>query len=293
MPLVVFTGYPSSGKSTWAKKLQRELQAKIDQAKQDNSIGHNYSITYHSDETLGIGIETYTDSNLEKRARSSQMSAVKRDLSRSCIVILDSLAYIKGLRYQLFCEAKGLATPHCVIHVINPLEICLKWNLLKEKEETKWDEELLKQVVMRYEEPRNDTRWDSPLFNIASDYEKEVLPIDSIWETLVLRRPPPPNAATVLKPTSGNNFLQELDKQTQDVVSKVIEHQQVIALGGSALVDREKNLYIEMPPNPVSTAQLQRIRRTYIGLNKMRSMDASRIKPLFVDYMSKSLNSDA
>ena len=33
-------------------------------------------------------------------------------------MILDALSYIKGFRYQLFCEAKGNVTPHCIVHVI-------------------------------------------------------------------------------------------------------------------------------------------------------------------------------
>lgn len=174
MPLITFTGLPSSGKTTWAKELQRQLQKKIETAKESNTPGHNYNIIYHSDETLGISHDVYRDSNLEKHARGNQMSAVKRDLSRSNFVILDSLAYIKGFRYQLFCEAKGVVTPHCVIQVINPIEKCIEWNE-SESKENKWDQDLVHQLLMRYEEPNGDSRWDSPLFTILSADENEKL----------------------------------------------------------------------------------------------------------------------
>lgn len=289
MPLITFTGLPCSGKTTWAKKLISLLEAKIEDAKASNAPGHNYKIIYHSDETLGISHNTYMESNSEKHARGSQMSAVKRDLSRTTIVILDSLSYIKGFRYQLFCEAKGVVTPHCVVQVMNPLEKCLEWNA---NHDNKWEEHVISQLQMRYEEPNADSRWDSPLFTVVSDYEKESLPINEMWDALVLKRPPPPNAATLVKPTLGNNYLQDLDKRTQDVISKIIQHQQLSAVGGEVIIDAKEKLSIEMPSTSVSIAQLQRMRRTFISLNRMRSVDADRITPMFVDYINRSFDSE-
>lgn len=286
MPLITFTGYPCSGKTRWALQLQEQLKAKITAAQEDNAPGHNYSVIYHSDETLGITPEVYTDSNLEKTARGAQMTAVKRDLSRSNFVILDSLAYIKGFRYQLFCEAKGVVTPHCVIHVVSPLEQCEAWNRNKQPQ---WPEGLIKQLEMRYEEPNDATRWDSPLFTVVSGEDDE-LPINDIWDALVLKRPPPPNAATLVKATSGNNFLQELDKQTLAVVGKILQHQELHSVGGDVLVGED--LVVSMPAVSVSTAQLQRLRRTFISLNRMRSVDIDRITPLFVDYVRKAFEEE-
>lgn len=156
----------------------------------------------------------------------------------------------------------------------------------------KWEDDLIDQLCMRYEEPVDTNRWDSPLFTVVSSDESETLPIDEIWDALVLKRPPPPNAATLVKPTSGNNFLQELEKQTQDVISKVLQHQVLQDVGGKVIIDANKKLFIEMPPNTVSIAQLQRIRRTYISLNRMRSVDIDRITPMFTDYVNRNLNND-
>ncbi|EMG48640.1 hypothetical protein G210_0761 [Candida maltosa Xu316] len=239
MPLVIFTGFPSSGKTKWAKTLQTELETRIAKAKEASEPGHNYTVTYHSDETLGIDHDIYNDSNKEKLARGSQISAVKRDLSRNNIVILDALSYIKGFRYQLFCEAKGNVTPHCVIHVIAPIEKCIEWN---ETQTNKWDPNLMKQLEMRYEEPNSETRWDSPLFTVLSQDPSETLPMDEIWNALVLKKAPPPNAATLVKATSGNSFLQELDKKTQEVVSKILQQQQIIV--GDVVIDKDLVVYI-------------------------------------------------
>ncbi|KAG7191387.1 uncharacterized protein KQ657_003508 [Scheffersomyces spartinae] len=292
MPLVIFTGFPCSGKTTHAKRLVEQLETKIQEAKPINGPGHNYSVVYHSDETLGIDHKTYYDLTLEKHARGTQMLAVKRDIGRGRIVVLDSLAYIKGFRYQLYCEAKGVGTPHCVVQVMSLEQKCIERNNNNNGSNTKWDPELISQLVMRYEEPNNSTRWDSPLFSVMTDEGDDELNIDDIWEALVLKRAPPPNAATVVKPTSGNNFLQELDSQTSAVVSKICQHQQLFSIGGDVLIDKENNLYVEMPSTAVSLAQLQRLRRTYITLNRMRTIDVDRITPMFVEYVNTSLSKD-
>lgn len=268
----------------------KELEQKIETAKQDNTPGHNYNIIYHSDDTLGINRDLYRESLTEKQGRGTQISAVRRDLSRSTFVILDSLAYIKGFRYQLFCEAKGVVTPHCVIHVVNSKDDLKAKNGNVTEEGHKWDDELIDQLCMRYEEPVDTNRWDSPLFTVVSLDQDEQLPIDEIWDALVLKRPPPPNAATMVKPTSGNNFMQELETQTQQVITKILQHQQLNSVGGRVNIDQAN--FIQMPANAVSIAQLQRIRRTYIGLNRMRSVESSRIIPMFTDYVNRNLNSD-
>lgn len=292
MPLVIFTGLPCSGKTTWAKKLVEQLEVRIEEAKKTSAPGYNYTVVYHSDETLGIDHKIYHDLTLEKHARGTQMLAVKRDVGRARIVVLDSLAYIKGFRYQLYCEAKGVGTPHCVVQVMSLEEKCIERNNERPENDLKWDPELISQLAMRYEEPNSSTRWDSPLFSVMTDEGNDTLAFNDIWEALVLKRAPPPNAATVVKPTSGNNFLQELDAQTSTVVSKICQHQQLFSVGGDVLIDKQENLVVEMPSTAVSLAQLQRLRRTYISLNRMRTIDVKRITPMFVEYVNTSLSKD-
>ncbi|CAK9436266.1 uncharacterized protein LODBEIA_P08240 [Lodderomyces beijingensis] len=286
MPLVIFTGYPCSGKTKWAKRLQKDLEQRIAGAKENSSAGHNYRVIYHSDETFSIPHEVYEDSNKEKHARGTQISAVKRDLTKNTIVLLDSMAYIKGFRYQLYCEAKGMATPHCIIHVAAPIEECHKWNDAR-PEESRWNSKLIDQLQMRYEEPNSDTKWDSPLFEIVSHVDEETLPADEIWNALVLKKAPTPNAATTIQATSSNSFLQELDKRTHEVITTVLQQQQ-LTVGRVQIGD----YIITIPTGTVSTAQMQRIRRSFINLNRMRTIEKDRIVPLFVAYLDRSLNNE-
>ena len=64
---------------------------------------------------LGLPRTAYRDARAETEARATEYSTVKRLLSKDDVVIADGLNYIKGLRYQLFCEAKAVLTPSCVV----------------------------------------------------------------------------------------------------------------------------------------------------------------------------------
>ncbi|OWB81268.1 hypothetical protein B5S32_g5662 [[Candida] boidinii] len=308
MPLILFTGYPCSSKSKWSLKLKNELESKIKNLKPGEQ-GYNYKVILHTDESLGINHEAYKDSNKEKSARGIQISVVKRDLSKNNIVILDSLNYIKGFRYQLHCESKALSTPYCLIHVISPSEICFKWNdeIVDGNDDNdhhhKWDNELIKNLIMRYEEPDSANRWDSPLIPIS--YDDTDLPFDEIWDSTVLKKGLKPNNATVLKPAISTNFLQELDKLTNYVINKILENntyggnggeikiENTVTVTSSSSQNKGKDFYIvNLPSHTISIAQLQRYRRSYVSLNRMRTVDIDRIIPLFVEYLNNNLNND-
>lgn len=51
----------------------------------------------------------------------------------------------------------------------------------------------LEELMMRFEEPNSNQRWDSPLFVIHPEDE---LPYDQISDALFNRKPPPPKMAT-------------------------------------------------------------------------------------------------
>ena len=58
---------------------------------------------------------THIEAREEKKARGALLSAVERLLSKDDIVIADGMNYIKGFRYQLYCVARAIGTPHCVV----------------------------------------------------------------------------------------------------------------------------------------------------------------------------------
>jgi protein KTI12 len=288
MPLILFSGFPSSGKSKWSHKLVEELERKISSL-EPYQEGANFKVILHTDESLGIKHEMYRESNTEKSARATQMSAVKRDISKNNIVILDTMSYNKGFRYQLFCEAKSAYTSNCLIQVICPTNICFELNS-KRKNDDKWDDDLLKQMIARFEEPDGTKRWDSPLISIAYDDEK--LPFEEIWEIIALRKGPKPNLATVLKPAVGTNYLQELDRLTNQVVSDIVGYQQIDSFGTLKIKNFDgSECTVEVPSLQISTATLQRIKRSFVNLNRVRTINSVRIIPLFAEYLTNHLNS--
>ncbi|KAG4216576.1 hypothetical protein PC116_g34943, partial [Phytophthora cactorum] len=125
MPLIIVTGLPTSGKTTRAKQLHNYLSERI--ADSSSPAAAKYRLHLISDQTLSISRSVYDLSATpahtrsanasEKDARAAIYGATKRVLSDRDIVILDGLNYIKGWRYQLFCEAKAVRTPSCVLQI--------------------------------------------------------------------------------------------------------------------------------------------------------------------------------
>lgn len=110
MPLVVFCGLPYSGKSRRAEELRGALAAEG-------------RAVYIVDDAAVLGMEdatVYGDSAREKALRGALRAAVERRLSRNDVVILDSLNYIKGFRYELYCLARAARTPLCLVHCVRP-----------------------------------------------------------------------------------------------------------------------------------------------------------------------------
>lgn len=53
--------------------------------------------------------------------------------------------------------------------------------------------EIFDALLLRYEEPIANNRWDSPLFTLLPESQ---IPLDDVYSALYERKPPPPNLAT-------------------------------------------------------------------------------------------------
>ena len=121
MPLVILSGLPSSGKTRRAIELKQFFETRLAAQTQDDSAApkaKDYRIHIINDESLNLNKHvSYNTAADEKKARGALMSTVERLLSKDDIVIVDSLNYIKGFRYQLYCVARAIGTPHCVVRM--------------------------------------------------------------------------------------------------------------------------------------------------------------------------------
>lgn len=310
--LIILTGLPTSGKTHRATQLHTYLTSKI--ASLPSSTLRVHLI---SDHTLSIPRTVYnlstksqherSNNSSEKDARATIYAAVKRVLSDKDIVILDGANYIKGRRYQLFCEAKAVRTPCCVVHVGTSVSQAKEVNEARlaraeagevgdldgsGEEERPYERECWENLVFRYEEPNAFARWDSPLFTVV--WEDETPPCDAIWDAIVgssdSKKVVRPNQATVLKAPSSSDYLYLLDKTTQGVLNKILEwaKDHPGEGGGEVVVGKVRGdeLSVELPAEGVGLPALQRLRRQFITANRQNGVGVERIEESFVGYLN-------
>ena len=102
MPLVVMCGIPGSGKTTRALALKAALEDR-----------HKCRVVLVNEESLGLKKEAaymgtiYSSIKKRIRKRSPEVKfETEKNLNNETVVILDSMNYIKGYRYQMYCSAR-------------------------------------------------------------------------------------------------------------------------------------------------------------------------------------------
>lgn len=148
MPLIVVCGIPGSGKTKRANEVAEYLREK-----------HGKHVVVVNEENLGINKQlaysstgfVYSDAHEEKIARGRIKFEVEKNLVGTSIVIVDSLNYIKGYRYQMHCVAREQKTTYCLIYCNTPLEIAQEFN---KKNENRFTEEMVEDYCKRMEPPQ-------------------------------------------------------------------------------------------------------------------------------------------
>lgn len=165
MPSFIITGYPSAGKTTVSKVLK-------ERALQHETIKDVVIINEETACPDWTKQECYATSLAEKKTRAALKSAFDRAVATSnkkTLVILDSLNYIKGFRYELHCISKAAGERHGILWVLNRASVVEEWNEnrpsdLKEREA--YSRELLLELIQRYEPPDERNRWDKPMYAV-------------------------------------------------------------------------------------------------------------------------------
>ncbi|XP_035497160.1 protein KTI12 homolog [Scophthalmus maximus] len=275
MPLVVMCGFPCSGKTRRAEELRVYFE-------------QNSKLKVHVVEDGALGVEkntVYADSQKEKHVRAALKAEVERKVNKDDIVILDSLNYIKGYRYELFCLIKHTQTPHCLVYCLTSDEQSSTWNTSRDAAE-QYTQDILDALVLRFEAPDSRNRWDSPLFTILKE---DTLPFEAISDALFKRKAPPPNQSTQSQPLSSANFLYELDRITQDVLMAIFNAQKTSVPGDLISVPGATEK-IELTRG-INMAELRKLRRQFISYTKTHPTEnTGHISNMFVQYLNKSLH---
>ncbi|KAJ1648162.1 kti12, chromatin associated [Coemansia erecta] len=283
MPLILMTGYPSSGKSTRAAELKRLFEERLSQPLNKH---RNFTVHIIDDASLGFDHQAYASARDEKNARGALLSAVERLVSKNDIVIADTPNYIKGLRYQLYCIAREVATTHCVVYCAISVDEARRFN--KMRGDQMYGDKLFDELVMRFEEPNAAAKWDSPLFTVIQHIADEKLPFDSIWDSVIEKRALAPNFATAVKPVSESNYLFELDRITQEIIAALLDSQNSgVPMSELAVPGSLKK--VQMPGRNLTLSELRRVRMQFTKLNKQVPLKVDAIADAFVEYLNINL----
>jgi protein KTI12 len=181
-----------------------------------------------------------------------------------------------------------------------------------EDEEEPYEPSNWENLVFRYEEPNPMTRWDSPLFTLVwEDDEAQTRAVfDKIWDAIAGdgRKVVKPNQSTVQRDKDpGGDYLYVLERETQDIVKKILERQSDEG-GGEVSIPRVNNpsdgkvredLVVELPGKKVGLPQLQRYRRAFVALNRggigleaVGKLAAERLRESFVGYLNDAFEKD-
>ena len=275
MPLIILTGFPASGKTSTAVKIQEFFKQK------------EKEVVVVSEEQLLGGQDKnliFADSKHEKEVRGRLKSEVVRLLSKENVIICDGLNYIKGFRYELYCASKHIKTTQVTVQCDLSPEDSEYFNGMRE-ESDQYSQDILKQLIQRYEAPISSNRWDSPLFLVLRDGKVDC---DGIYDALFNKKPPAPNQSTQNAPLSSTNFVYELDKQTQAVISAIMDGQKTSGAGSDIFIPGSKDkVYLK---RNYTLPELARTKRQFLVFAKQKSChDVSKLSTMFVQYINANL----
>ncbi|KAF9219157.1 chromatin associated protein KTI12 [Gyrodon lividus] len=285
MALITISGYPCSGKSRRAAQIKEHLETRL---AGPDYIGPSLAVIVLSDDTLNIDRAAYNDSRSEKPARGTLFTAVQRHLSSGTIVIVDSLNYIKGFRYQIYCAARESKVRICTVYVLAPPEQCREWNKTREDGRA-YAPETLDNLIQRYEEPSSMVRWDSPLFTVS--WTDADVPASDIWRAATAGIVKPPNTGTQVVAKAPSDALRTLESTSTSLVSALVSEQANSgSLGGTLTLSLTPTLKprIALPPRNITLSELQRLKRQFVVLHK-RAITLGTTEKGAVDWSEESV----
>jgi protein KTI12 len=218
MLLLVLSGLPASGKTTLAKALAAEFAEhglRVDVVSDGANLSKLYDSNMDCSSLRRPRQELYADSAAEKATRARLLAAAERALAPNTVVLVDSLNYIKGFRYELFCVAKTCAARYAVVQTMCSEEECVQQDGLRQD---CYGAELVRALARRFEPPDRRNRWDSPLFTVDTGGA----PV--LNSVLASGACPNDNASSAVAAEKPNGCLKAVDSsgQWQQRVSEIV-----------------------------------------------------------------------
>jgi len=222
MPLIVLCGYPLSGKTTFARKLESLCTEK------------NVLCKRKGDEDLNEPRDSlYKDSKTEKTTRARLRNEIERVLDKNCLVVCDSVNYIKGYRYELFCLARSLNTQYALVFcTCSRNQVVERNNKRRQENSDCYSDEILQGLMERFEPPQSENRWERPPFVVDESTDCEQVAEQIIAFSKDAKSALRAVIATKKLPVHANCTLEQIEKVTQSIETEILQSMVGFSCGG-------------------------------------------------------------
>lgn len=286
MALVLLCGYPASGKTTFATNLKERL----DSTSKSTIVIQDTNTSDPSTPRASL----YQTSTIEKTTRARLRASVERALTPSTIVIVDSLNYIKGYRYELFCIAKTTASKFCIVHCQQTPETCHQRDLTRTQQgNDAYGADLVSALIRRFEAPAGIVKWERPLFRLShtepdslqTTVQAVVDLVTSTGKSLT------PTMATRAPEKLGSDVLAVVDRVTRHVENSIVAALHSGAGIGQKIFVPNANTHVRLHRKP-KVSEVRAMRRAYINLARMQPVNAvteSDLADEYIEYVNAQL----
>ncbi|MFX1457455.1 MAG: AAA family ATPase [Promethearchaeota archaeon] len=255
--LICLTGLPASGKTTFAKSLKLNLEARFP----------NSTIRIVDPDIIRHTISPNKfDYNLEPKVREQNLTKIDAELRNGSIVISDDLNYYSSMRHDLKILADNFEINFGIIYISTPFETCLKWNKNR-------GEPIPNEIIIKIHEKFDEFgkyKWDLPLLEIDLSQVGDLnLEIKAVVNELIEKMKSPYKKLQkddqLEKPKVLEN--RSLDKLTRNLVGKLLQNPSFIPL----------------------KKKIIKARKLFVKLYKNQALQENEITTSFKNYLEKTL----
>lgn len=301
MLVVVLCGYPASGKSTVSSALEAEFSSrgilvdKISDGAVTSCLRTPHDADLYEQRSRS---DLYKDASAEKTTRAQLLAATERAVAPKTVVLVDSLNYIKGFRYELYCVSKANHAKYMVVYCQSGEQLCAQRDAARKDS---YGNELLNALIRRFEMPEPRNRWDSPLVTIDCNAEITDEKCLVEWKNQMARVveagldkavPLRATMATKVQRVAGADLLNELDRATRNAEAALVAALRTGAGPGDRLVVPGTSRAVVLPRR-CKVTELRGMRRAHIDLARLHPPTNPSTQTLvdsYIDYVISQLN---